>query len=471
MRKLFIILLLFPLFGLSQTGIFTCGFECGVTGTVGQHFNITGTGSISTSTVRNGARSFRSNPSAASGNAVSTTLTNSSVWIIRSYVYFATLPSGNSSLIHVPINNGSITYVGAVYRSSDASIYAGIANGAAFGATGVSVTTGQWYLVDVKINASINPWTIDVQVNTSACAQRTNAVASGSSTTFEVGNNATVTADVFFDDIFISQTSGNYPIGAGYVNHFIPTSDGTHNVAGTNDFERTLTGTDIDNTTTTAYQLIDDVPMESSVVDFINMILPINATDYTEHVFGAAAGISTPTAAPRAVEVIAAIHQTGTGTGNMEIRLNDNGSMGTVYTATTVAGTTTLVYKRAHFVDPPSAASVWTLSGNGNFNNIKVRFGSPAALDVNPDQYLDCIMVEAEFLEVPLTVPGTPGDKRHTTLGVGVAYSQNIFNTTKSFTYTTDSILFRPVSISYDTASMLSKNFNHLLYSTKKITK
>ena len=59
-------------------------------------------------------------------------------------------------------------------------------------------------------------------------------------------------------------------------------------------------------------------------------------------------------------------------------------------------------YKRAHFADPPSAATAWVIGGggNGDFTDLRVRFGSPAALDVNPDQYFDCIMLEAEFATV-----------------------------------------------------------------------
>jgi hypothetical protein len=190
------------------------------------------------------------------------------------------------------------------------------------------------------------------------------------------------------------------------LNHFVPTSDGTHNIAGAADFERTLTGTDILNATTTAYQLVDDVPLESGAsVDWINMVAPPNATDYVECIFGPASGISTPTAGPRAVEVIAGIHQAGTGTGNMEIRMNDNGTNNVLYTATAVAGISNVAYKRKHYGTNIANGGAWTISGAGNFNNLRVRFGSPAAVDANPDQYFDCIMIEAEFAEVSGRIP------------------------------------------------------------------
>lgn len=414
MKKLLFLFLLIPVISQAITPVFCCGFECGLFGVVGQHWSSSSNSSMQTSIVRSGARALRMNPTGATGANDQIALTGSNYIIARFAIRFTTLPTLGMSLM------SSIQQTpGVWFEESDNKIYAG-AQLDVYGATGFEITTGVWYVIDLHIDADSNPWTIDVSVNGTALGQVTRALAATSLTGVRLGYASSRTYDGYWDDVVVSNTQADFPIGDGKVEHFVPTADATHNIAGTNDFERTLTGTDILNATTDAYQLIDDIPLESSVVDFINMIAPPNATDYTEHLFGAAPGVNTPQVAPRGVEVILAIHQAGTTTGNMEIRLNDNGTTGVVYTATAVAGTTTLLYKRAHFADPPSAASVWTLSGDGNFNNLKVRFGSPAALDVNPDQYLDCIMVEAEFPADVYTVPGTPGDKRFTNLGVGL---------------------------------------------------
>jgi hypothetical protein len=270
------------------------------------------------------------------------------------------------------------------------------------GTGGISVTTGTWYFVDVRVNASANPHTIDIQVNGVAATQQTFATAAQTSSAIALGsrNSITVTQDAFFDDVIISNTVADYPIGNGFVNHFVLTTDTLHNVAGANDFERTLTGTDILNTTTDSYLLVDEIPFEENTpTDFINMVVPPNATDYTQNKFGPAPGINTPTTAPRAVEAMVAIAQAGTGNGNMHIRLNDIGTEGTIYTATTVAGTVGCTYKRAHFATQPSGGA-WTVS---NFNIIKIRFGSPGAVDANPDQYFVNAVIEAEF--APLSSP------------------------------------------------------------------
>lgn len=317
----------------------------------------------------------------------------SSLWVVRVYVYFATLPNANVELV-----TEFGTTDGAWFKVSDSKIYAGYGAGT-MGATGVAVTTGIWYRIDVKIKKDANPHLIDVQVDGVACGQASNASEAGSPSVIKLGSGANFTGDIFLDDLVVSNTLADFPIGAGYVNHFVPTADGTHNVAGANDFERTLTGVDIVNATTDAYLLVDDVPLESSPTDWIGMEAPPNATDYVECIFGAAPGISTPTNPPRAVEVIAGIHQLSTATGNMEIRMNDNGTTDAMYSATGVAGVTTIAYKRKHYASAIAGGGAWVIGGgvNGDFTDLRVRFGSPAALDVNPDQYFDCIMIEAEF--------------------------------------------------------------------------
>lgn len=372
-----------------MTPVFCCGFECGV---ASAHWTLLASASFNTGTVRSGARSLRINPTAAStGQATSIALTSSAIWVARFYVFFTTLPSANCTLLTMG-QSGQVRF-----QQSDSKIYA--LSAITQGATGITVTTGQWYRIDASFDGSSGKVT-DVQVDGVACGTATTG-SPVSGTQLVLGTAASMTADYYIDDLVVTNTLADYPIGAGNVYNFVPTSDGTHNVAGASDFQRTLTGTDITNATTTAYQLVDNIPLDTgtaaSVGTFVNMIAPPNATDYVECIFGPAPGISTPTVAPRAVEVVAAIAQAGTGTGNMIIRLNDNGTVATVYTATTVAGVTSYAYKRAHFAIAPTGGAWTVVSGDGNFNNLRVRYGSPAAVDANPDQYFAATMVEAEF--------------------------------------------------------------------------
>lgn len=371
-----------------MTPVFCCGFECGVFSN-GSHIYIPiASGSeptFNTTIKRTGARSLK----VIDDQASTVFATSSTLKVIRVYVYFETLPGD--------IFICGFSQVGIYFKSSDSSLYTGSSTGS-LGATGYPVSIERWYCIDLQINSVANPWLTDAKINGNSLGQHSRAVASAGLTEFRMaGANA---SPVYYDDLIISHTTADYPIGNGKVLPFTVTGDGNHNIAGTADFTRTLTGTDILNATTTAYQLIDDIPLESGAsVDWINMVAPPNATDYVECVFGPSSGAA-PVVAPRAVEVIAGIHQAGTGTGNMEIRMNDNGTLNTLYTATTVAGVTTVIYKRKHYAANIANGGAWTIaSGAGNFNNLRMRFGSPAAVDANPDQYLDCIMIEAEFAE------------------------------------------------------------------------
>jgi hypothetical protein len=359
--------------------------------------------SISTTTVRSGSRSLRANPAAATDTRVTRSGLSGTMWVARVYVNFTTLPDADAGLLM-----SNLASAGVGFKLSDSSIgpvhYVG--STLTFSGSRIAVTTGQWYRIDLKVNVVANPHRIDVSVNGVACTQGSNAVAASAHSGVDLGvhrASGTVSADAFFDDYIDSLTSGDFPLGAGYVNHFVPTSDRTHNIAGASDFEIGTTGTDITNATTTAYQLIDDVPLpattDTGANDYINMIAPPNVTDYTRHRFGPAPGISTPTTGPRSVECIIGIHQAGTGTGNMYVRARGGGGSDViVHQAVGVAGTTTIIYKRA-LID---MGAPWTVSGGGDddFTVLDILFGSITAVDANPDQYLDAAMIEAEFVEV-----------------------------------------------------------------------
>ena len=401
------------------TPTWCCGAECGRSSSVGvgaHWFSFGANQSITATSPITGARSLRYNPSASSGSFQP----NASVAgdVSRCVIRIDTLPNADTLIVWQGTTTGR---AGAIFKQSDSKIYAGheVAGVFLLGATGVSVTTATRYYIDVKVDQTGN--TVDVQISGSACGQYANAAITGGagSVTF-FGGQSSITADIYYDDIVLSCTLADYPFGDGYVNHFVPTSDGTHNVAGAADF-RTSAGVDIlnaDSGTTKASALVDDVPLEAvtgAPTDYINLLAPPNATDYVEMIFGPASGIGTPTAGPRAVEVIADVAQAGTGLGNMELRLNDNGTMGTIYTATGVAGIVNGKYVRAHFADPPSAATAWNANNdgsNGDFRDLRVRFGSPAAVDANPDQYLVSLMIEAEFAAVAATKAPPPNFQR-----------------------------------------------------------
>jgi hypothetical protein len=382
-----------------MTPVLCCGAECGVVDAALHIASLTGTASIVTSSPISGARSIQVNPTASTGIArLAVSYGTGGHYIGRFTIRFTTLPSAACLFARGSLNSFS----GVYFKQSDSSIYACAGGPAtafadlALGASGVPITTGVTYYVDVHVDSSANPRLVDVQVSGTPCGQATFATAAVTTPNqAEVGCfGATVTADGLFDDVVLSQTSADYPIGNGQVYHFVPTSDGTHNVAGANDFEFSGTGTDITNATTTANTLIGKVPLDSGTpTTYIRLIAPPNATDYVECIYGPAPGISTPTVAPRAVEVITVHSSLSTGTNNIRLAVNDNGTTDDVFNGN-AATATTCVYARKHYATAPTGGAWTVAAGAGNFNDLRVRC---LTNDAAPDPYFVCTMIEAEF--------------------------------------------------------------------------
>jgi hypothetical protein len=376
---------------------FACGFECGV---AGPHLTLGGAASFNTNNafVRSGNRSVHINPNSGYGAIEPNFVGNGSTCVIRAYIYFPVLPTADCNLISIGASFYVITtMLGASFSAVDNQIHAGIGGAAG---NGVSVTAGQWYKIDVKVSTLDDIWTVDVKVNNVSTSQATGNFAGGQYLGgIEIGASilgATTTCDFYVDDLAITTALNDYPIADGNIYPFVPVSDGPHNIMGANNFRRTLTTTDILNTTIDAYQLIDELPVGAGS-DWINMLGPPNTTDYVQCKFGPPSGITQPVTAPNAVSVVCALHQASTGEGNMEIRLNDNGITNTIYSSSQIPGTTSLKYVQKYYSSSPSGGP-WTIaSGSGNFNNLKIQFGSPTALDVNPNQYFDGAIIEANF--------------------------------------------------------------------------
>lgn len=382
-----------------MTPVWCCGGECGRLNNgvlpQNQHWEQVdaAAATFETTIVRSGFRSIRHACTSPNSSRSNITFASSSqtrvVGVV--YIYFVTLPSADTNLVR-----SSTTDVGpcVFFRQSDSKLYAYVDG--TRGASGVTVTTGQWYRVDFdfNINTGGND-TCDIQVDGSACGQAT-AAGLGAGVTILRCGPAGCTADVIFDDFVISNTGADYPIGAGYIHPFIPTADGTHNVTAGNFCKGSAPGTGITNATTDSYLLVDEVPLDDATPDandFVTQIL--NATtEYVEHIFGPAATIPTPTAGPAAVEVCLTHHQNGSGSGASTFKLNDNGTENTILSLTG-AGATSTRYARKHYALAPTGGAWTATSGAGNFNNLRHRFGY--ASDANPDQYFDGALIEAFF--------------------------------------------------------------------------
>lgn len=381
---------------------FCCGGECGVSG---PHWTAgAGSPTFSTSTKRNGDRALRANPSAAAQRWASVTgMFSGTVGVLRMYVNIASHPTSDAWVGGL---NVSGLGCGLAYKSSDGKYYAASGDGTGacvFGATGITLSTATWYRIDIKVNVVANPWLIDVQVDGSALGQASKALAATTLTTASVWlgtDGSSETFDIYYDDICTSVTSADYPIGSGYVNHFVATSDGTHTATTTTIVKGTIaapTGGGNVAGATDVFNWVNGVPLLGGATDNTRLVnqQTAGATLYAEVIFGPAPGISTPTAGPRCVEVATADREATTATCNFITKLNDNGTESDVINRGTVAGQITDRYARKAYAVAPTGGAWTATAGAGNFNNIRARFGYSS--DATPDIYWRGIMIEAEF--------------------------------------------------------------------------
>jgi len=370
------------------TPVFCCGFEEGIA-TYLCHWTLE-SATIQSVTKRTGTYALKCNPSNAQHHAYAYFLASSAYFVSRVYVTFTTLPNAK-----VPISINGL-FVGAWFNPADSKIYASD-NSGNLGATGVAVAQGGTYRIEVEINLSADPWTIDVSVDGSDCGQKTYAHSASTDNTIYLGNvNVNCTGEWYYDDVIVSQTLADYPIGAGSVLVFVPTSDpaggqvaiATHWHVGTS-------ATTLANGATTCWTYIDDVPLPSGAVndDSLNNAHDDGGASYIEVLLACAAA----TIAPRGVEAITAAHQVGTNPCNLTVKLNDGGTLSDIKVWSNPGAT--YVYARAHFATAPSGGA-WTLA---KLQALRARIGY--STDVNPDIFCDALMIEAEFPELVAFTP------------------------------------------------------------------
>lgn len=390
------------------TPIFCCGFECGILSggaTVNtEHFQgANGSPGLSTTTVNNGARSFRANDVASSTFIVKVFSASNELRLIgRIYIYFATLPSADTPLV----NHGDSSSGPCVaFKNSDSSIYAGVMTTGAitFGASGVIVRTGVWYRIDFDSQITVGGNdTCNVQVDGAAVGQATATGANAGNGQIWVGNINTCTADIFFDDVLLSLTGADYPLGPGKILSYVPDSDGTHTFTTTNAQKGTIAaptgGGNITSATNDAFNWVNGIPLLGGAADNTRLInqATASALQYAEVDFQP----TTEVVPPRAVEVITADRQAGTAAGVFQTKLNDNGTENAIANAGSVSGTTSDKYVTKQYATMPADSAAWTLT---RFNALKARFGYSS--DATPDQYWRGIMIEAEFALPVLPIP------------------------------------------------------------------
>jgi hypothetical protein len=236
------------------------GWEHGVNPTTsggGLANALSGSPTVVTSPVHAGTYALRCNPAGAA-QYMQKTVTGDRV-VLRMYVRFDTLPSADCDLFTIRDAGGlsfRFKYIQAsnkfqvVFGSTDPQL------------SSMTVSTGQWYCVELNVLLNAATRTCDWQIDGTAQTQSASTQTASTVAALRIGTGNAETYTCYYDDLIVSVTNADYPLGAGGVTGLSPNAEGTHS-PGTNEIEDNA-GDDINGSTVQAYPLMDNVPMNST---------------------------------------------------------------------------------------------------------------------------------------------------------------------------------------------------------------
>ncbi len=371
--------------------------------------SVTGTApTIETALARTaGGKAFRFTTSAATGRWQRDFTAGIRTAVMRVAIRFESLPNIDTTIAGWGITSGGVPML--KYRTATTDLVPSV--GATDGSTGFTVTTGVWYVVDLKCDTSSGTRTCNAQVAVDGQPPTDLGAASVSVAAFDLANirigsgaaGETPTADILFDDFAHSVTLGDYPLGWGKVVGLRPRADGTHNASSNTDFQVNDT-TNIATNATDTWQNLDD-PLDN-LTDFIAANGAASG-EYLEWLMDAMPAV----ASINGVEVVSSHHSAGTAANKQTMRLIDGGSSSDVFTDADFSVTQLLINSKQYTTKPSSGA--WTKT---TLDAVKLRWGSSfGTVDIAPVPYIDAIVLEADY------VPQTTGTVAATTAGLNGA--------------------------------------------------
>lgn len=390
--------------------VYLTGFEHQTVSTAGAGIfsAIAGSPSIDTTVKRNGNASLQINPTGISESDEATVSISGSptVLVARFAVRLDSLPAADSHLWRLweatssnEIIFGFVAASGKFgLRQSDTDTWVEAAS---------TVTAGQWYVIDIRGNVGANPWLADWRIDGVDQTQfsRANAASTFSGIIFGTGLAHAYTAN--FDDVVVGNASGDYPFGDGKVLGYAPNADGSHAV-GADTFRLTTNNggafTTITNSTTTAWEQLDDWPVNADGDGSDDWVEKTDGTTGTNYVEIAFADPGASESAPRAVCALAAIDKAANQAANLQLYLVENTTEDATAIFNADPGSQSNQYKRAVYTAKPSGGA-WTRQA---LVDAKVRIKST---DVTPDVRVKALLLEADYAvaaAASLVIPRRP---------------------------------------------------------------
>lgn len=348
-----------------------------------------GTPGINTSTPKHGVNCLDIPATAASESGVRRVIQGTPGIVVASFYirFVSSLPTADCRLFCIVPAAGSFGFLQFV--SSSGTLHAGF--GTAAGA-GFAVSPDTWYLVDYKVDYSVNPRTCDVSINGTAQTQATTGVATSTASSLRLGKNidtTTANGNIRYDDIVISHTAGDYPMGEHECLKMSPNADGTHSFTN-NDFIQGDAGSGFANTATNIWTFIDDTDLTThSTTDSVQQNV-IRTTGYIEINFESAPSSENAWG----IQITGAFDADATGADTSGMRLWDGTTEDTLYAPAngdvSNLGPPNGFLSFCRATNPSGGA--WDTTA---LNGIRMRWGFSG--DVTGSPIMQAAMIEAAF--------------------------------------------------------------------------
>lgn len=381
------------------------GFEHGtVDATNNLYSSSAGTISMQQYAARSGRYALRVQPNGAANNLGIATAGATNV--ARVAIMLEQLPTNTESLLQLRGNAGG---AGAHvwYDPATQRLRAGWTTGSSTQST-MTVVPHRWYVIDLIARSNIANENVDWSID--GVPQPQSVLAGGNGVTafseLHLGGRGTERYVAQYDDVALSQTAGDFPIGTGVVVGHVPISTGAHNTSG--NFRSgvgatcaTGLGADNDLPGGSALLLTDWPVLTGGSQD---RVCQTNTTGYLEYRISNAA----MPAAPYGIRAIFAASEAsgGNATQNIQTLVAADGGDRTDQIAGTVdAANNTPVYRSEMYARVPVTSNPWTTA---IFDSLRIRFsGTDSGTASSPAT--DALLVEAAYpAGMTATSAGTP---------------------------------------------------------------
>jgi hypothetical protein len=345
------------------------GFENGYVSTSGtnQFSSISnGGGTIVTdaSVKRNGGYSLKIPDTSALGASNAQFTVSGSTVVARFGIRLNSLP-GSVNLAF--INAGT----DLVFGYNNGSQKFELTSGSTTVAASSTVSSGTWYLIDLRASFVANPNTANWRIN--GVAQTSLSSAHASSTAVAIGWGSTSILETYtanYDDILVSLNSSDYPFGDGRILRLGPTAT-SYPVTEFQDHDSTPLDAN-------SWGNLDELPM-TTTADYIKQVTT-GAGSYVQVDF------NNPGACVKAVFATLAYSNTAAGANFGKTSIFDGGTERIVFSGD--MNTTSIVYRSAYIAP---ASSPWTET---TINGVVARIGY--STDVSPTPQWHALGLEYE---------------------------------------------------------------------------